>query len=125
MTLLDTHVWIEALSNSRQVPDAIRSRIEDPDEVIAVSAVSHWELFMLIERGRIVADSYEQIAGASDRLGIVSKPITAEIAVLSRKIALDHQDPADRFIAATALAHRASLATRDAKLLGHSWLPTI
>lgn len=123
--LLDTHIWIEALSNSGQISEVVRNAIEDPDEVVAVSAVSHWELYMLIERGRIAGDSYEGIKAASDRLGVISKPITPEIAVLSRQIALNHQDPADRFIAATAIAHRATLATRDAKLLGHSWLPTI
>jgi PIN domain nuclease of toxin-antitoxin system len=43
-------------------------------------------------------------------------PITAEIAELSQSAVFSHGDPADRLIAATALAHRAALITADEKL---------
>ena len=111
--------------DSDTLPPAVGSCIEDSRTPLAVSVISHWELHMLIEKGRVERTSYLDLLAESDLLGVVSKPLTAEIAILSRQIALNHQDPADRFIAATAIAHRATLATRDAKLLGHSWLPTI
>jgi PIN domain nuclease of toxin-antitoxin system len=40
-----------------------------------------------------------------------------EVAVESRAIRLPHQDPADRFLAATARVHDLALVTADARLL--------
>ena len=48
-----------------------------------------------------------------------------EIAILSRQIELPHQDPADRFIAATAIFYELTLATVDRNLLNYSLLQTI
>lgn len=45
--------------------------------------------------------------------------------ILSRQINLPHQDPADRFIAATAVHHKLMLATVDANLTSVSWLQTL
>ena len=47
------------------------------------------------------------------------------IAILSREIALPHQDPKDRFIAATAIYYGLILATVDANLIGNSVLQTL
>ena len=44
-------------------------------------------------------------------------PLTYEVALASRTIALPHQDPADRFIAATAKVLGLTLVTSDARLL--------
>ena len=51
--------------------------------------------------------------------------LTYQIAIKSRQIELSHQDPADRFIAATALELELTLATVDRRLIGLSWLETI
>jgi PIN domain nuclease of toxin-antitoxin system len=47
------------------------------------------------------------------------------IAILSREIALPHQDPGDRFIAATAIYYGLILATVDANLTSTSALQTL
>ena len=47
------------------------------------------------------------------------------IAILSRQIALPHQDPADIFILATALYYALKLATVDANLTGNPALETL
>lgn len=44
-------------------------------------------------------------------------PVTFGIALGSRSIRLGHDDPADRFIAATAMAHGLTLVTADRSLL--------
>ena len=44
-------------------------------------------------------------------------PLTHDIAVMSRQLALSHQDPADRFLAATALVMGLTLVTADKRLL--------
>ena len=44
-------------------------------------------------------------------------PLTHEIAVASRELSLAHQDPADRFLAATARVLGLTLVTADERLL--------
>ncbi len=50
-------------------------------------------------------------AGASEL------PLTGEIAILAGELDDLHSDPADRFIAATAIAYDATLLTADERLL--------
>ena len=52
-------------------------------------------------------------------------PLDTEIALLSRTLAFTHEDPADRFIAATACRLRIPLATSDARLIDLPWLKTL
>lgn len=40
-----------------------------------------------------------------------------EVALRSREVALPHDDPADRFLVATALVYELTLVTADATLL--------
>lgn len=45
------------------------------------------------------------------------QPLSRAVAIASRDIQLPHQDPADRFIAATAVVNDLTLLTHDALLL--------
>lgn len=56
--------------------------------------------------------------------GIKEAPLTHEIAVLSTQLPL-HQDPADRFLAATAQVLDLVLATADQRLLGLGAIRTL
>ena len=49
--------------------------------------------------------------------GVTELQLTGEIAVLAGELDGLHADPADRFIAATAIAHDAMLVTADGRLL--------
>ena len=50
-------------------------------------------------------------------LPIVEVPVTTEVVLACRAIALEHRDPADRFIAAAAKVFELTLATADGRLL--------
>lgn len=43
--------------------------------------------------------------------------MTRDVALASRLVRLDHQDPADRFLAATAEIYELTLVTADERLL--------
>jgi PIN domain nuclease of toxin-antitoxin system len=49
--------------------------------------------------------------------GVVELPLTGDIGLLAVDLANLHADPADRFIAATAIIHDATLMTADKSLL--------
>ena len=81
---------------------------------------------MLARRGRVrIEGSFrEWFERASALLPLREAPLTHEVAVTSREIELPHQDPADHFLAATALVYDLELLTVDTRLTGADWLPT-
>jgi PIN domain nuclease of toxin-antitoxin system len=79
---------------------------------------------MLLERGRVSGFSVSDLRKVIAVSGFQEAVLSGDMAVLSRRLALPHHDPADRFIAATAVTMRATLVTNDANLIGHAWLPT-
>jgi len=74
---------------------------------------------VLFQKGniQIASDPGVWIRQALAKGFVVEASLTHEIALHSRLIDLPHKDPADRFIAATALVHGFTLATSDRHLL--------
>ena len=52
-------------------------------------------------------------------------PLTHEIVLAAHQLPLQHPDPADRFLAATALVLGLTLVTADDRLLGLGEVPTL
>ena len=48
---------------------------------------------------------------------IAEAPLTIDVALASRTVDVEHRDPADRFIVATAKVYGLTLVTADARLL--------
>jgi PIN domain nuclease of toxin-antitoxin system len=122
--LLDTHVWFWYLVGSERLPQPLRERIDAAPGDCWLSAVSVWELGLLARRGRVeISGSYRAWVGAAfARLPLQEAPLTREVAIRSLEIDLGHRDPADHFLAATALTHELTLLTADARLAGQEWL---
>jgi PIN domain nuclease of toxin-antitoxin system len=126
--VLDTHAWLWWLAEPSRLSRAARRAIDEA-ETIGVSAISAWELAMLVRRRRI---SLDRDVGAWVRQALVparvrQHPLTADVAVAAGM--LDGGgfpgDPADRFIYATAQAMRAPLVTRDEAIRGYDARTTV
>jgi PIN domain nuclease of toxin-antitoxin system len=118
--LLDTHValWFVAGSGSigRQSRRIVRQAVANSQ--LVVSAVSFWEIALLIAKRRLRSvDSAEQMRHLVLSAGATELPLTGESAILAGELDGLHGDPADRFIAATAILHGATLITADDRLL--------
>ena len=117
--LLDTHIWLWALLDPARLSRAVHALLALPAETLRLSPISVWEAMMLAERGRIALepDPRRWLDRALAAAPVTEVPLTFEVAMASRSIALDHKDPADRFIAASALVFGLTLVTADARLL--------
>ena len=73
----------------------------------------------MAERGRleIGSDPNRWIRTALSKSRTIEAPMTLEVAIVSRSIDLTQNDPADRFIAASAKVLDLALVTADRRLL--------
>jgi len=127
LIVLDTHAWIWWVADPARLSSAARRAIEKA-RVRGVCAISVWEVPVLIERGRLVLDREvtDWVRDALEMPGVELLPLTPEIALAAGGGVLElHGDPADRMIAATALAHRARLVTKDERLRALQTLDTV
>jgi PIN domain nuclease of toxin-antitoxin system len=117
--LLDTHIWLWYLFGSDKLSDNLKTTLSDSDHELWLSPISIWETLILAEKGRItlIPTAQEWLQSAFEILEVKEAPLTNQIAILSRKIQLPHQDPADRFIVATAIYYNLTLATVDQNLI--------
>ncbi len=119
MILLDTHALYWLATADKKLGRASRAHIDQALAIdkLAVSAISFWELAMLASKKRIEADDIEELRRIAIESGIAELPLDGPTAILAAQLDSGHKDPADRFIAATALRHRATLVTADERLL--------
>jgi PIN domain nuclease of toxin-antitoxin system len=120
LIVLDTHVLVWVLSGSERLGRRARAMMDSSlaNDALAVSAISFWEVAMLVSRGRIEIDArMEAWRTEVLTLGVREIAIDGEIALRSVSLTGLHADPADRLIAATALRHSAALVTADERLL--------
>jgi len=117
--LLDTHVWIWRITASRALEARAERAIASPANELALSPVTLWETILLGDSGRLrlSPDPVSWIRRALAEWPLPERPISHEIAIASRRIGLGHDDPADRFLAATAKVHDLTLVTADERLL--------
>ena len=116
--LLDTHILLWALLEPDRLNRQVASKLRSPKNEIWLSPISVWETLILAEKGRIVLDPdpVSWMRTVLARLPFHEARINHEIALCSRSLKLKHQDPADRFIAATAMVYDLTLVTADKRL---------
>ncbi len=128
MILLDTHVlvWAQADSKRLSKPASQAIRRGRSGQGLAVSAISLWELALLMRRGRIRSNGTVEASIRDLTKGVVVLPISLDIAVLATQFPDDYpHDPADRLIGATARAERVILVTRDENIRRSPLLQTV
>ena len=116
--LLDTHIFLWAVSGSALLKAPSRRLIESAERVF-VSAASIWEIAIKARLGKIDADPLE-LTGAINASGFVELEVSAVHAAGVSRLALHHNDPFDRLLVAQALAEPLRLLTADPVLAQYS-----
>ncbi len=120
--LLDTHIalWLDS-GDERLVP-ATRNLIDacwQRGGSICISAVTVWELALLVDGGRVDLDAPIEVwvDRFLDRPGIEAVPLSHKAAARSYELHhLEHRDPADRLLIATAIELGCPLVTYDERI---------
>ena len=118
--LLDTHIWLWSLLEPEKLSRPVARALRSEKNELWLSPISTWEALLLAEHGRIVLEpsADEWLSEVFRRAPMREALITHAIARESRRITLAHNDPADRFLAATARLLDLTLVTADERLLG-------
>jgi PIN domain nuclease of toxin-antitoxin system len=117
--LLDTHVLLWSLLDPGRLATRVAAEIDDPENELWLSPITTWETIVLIQKGRLVVNSNPEtwIKSVLVKIPFREAPINHEVAIQSRVLRLSHEDPADRFLVATALVYGLTLVTADERLL--------
>ncbi len=123
--LLDTHIWLWIHLEPERLGERLNRVLREPSNDVYLSSVSVWEARLLLEKGRlkVPGDAGAWLKRAWSSLQQVA--LTHEIALASFALDTSHSDPADRFLAATALVMDLTLVTADAKLLAVPGIRTL
>ncbi len=117
--LLDTHIFIWSVLSPEKLSHKMISVLENEQHTLYISSMTIWEVLILAEKRKILFNQpvISWINQAIVSLSVQQLAITTDIVIKSRELELPHQDPADRFIAATAVVHDLTLITVDKLLL--------
>jgi PIN domain nuclease of toxin-antitoxin system len=128
--VLDTHAlvwWVTGDSTlSKKAKAAIERELVGGQ--IVVSAISAWEIAMLVEREKLVLsmDVGSWLATVQTIEAVRFVPVDPETAVKSVELPGEfHKDPADRMIVATARKFAVPLVTKDEKIRAYAHVKTI
>ena len=118
--MLDTNALIWLMAGSATLGEESVDLINQAvlEDSLYVSAISFWEIGMLVAKERIrldrdMADWHREVL----ELGIDEIPLTGRMAMLSTTLARLPKDPADRIIVSTAMTIGGRLVTADTRIL--------
>ena len=118
--LLDTHVLIWLDSGDPRLGETALTAIDKAfkENTLFVSAISFWEVAMLIEKKRLeISVPAGQWRKQLLDNGLQEIVLKGDIAIQSANLPYFHGDPADRIIVASALNAGIDLCTADKKIL--------
>jgi PIN domain nuclease of toxin-antitoxin system len=128
--VLDTHALIWWVTGDALLSPPALAAIEQQlsgGEII-ISAITAWEIAMLVERERLVLsmDVAAWLTTVAAIENVKFLPVDNDIAIKSATLPGEfHKDPADRMIVATARQLAAPLITKDDKIRAYLHVKTV
>jgi PIN domain nuclease of toxin-antitoxin system len=112
--LLDTHVWLWAVTNPERLNSASRDAIESATELV-FSVASLWEIAIKHAAGKLRLElTLGEFRASIARMHSAELTIHSEHAMLAARLPPHHRDPFDRMLVAQAKVEDLTLATADA-----------
>ncbi len=127
--LLDTNAWLRVVARPEELSPTARTLINQRGILpFGLFAISIWEVTLKARRGKLelLPTTERWLQSALNRNLVQVLSIDATIARLANELpGTFHEDPADRFIAATALHHNLAIITSDMNIRSYSAVRSI
>ena len=127
MIVLDTHVLLWWSQQPELLSNTAATAIDGADRLLLPS-ICFWEAALLVRKGRFALKRGQPVTEWANEIlaipRVIAVALTPELALTADALEM-HADPADRFIAASALSRQAPLVTKDDALRVLSWLSTV
>ncbi|MBT6728045.1 MAG: type II toxin-antitoxin system VapC family toxin [Deltaproteobacteria bacterium] len=108
--LLDTHIFLWALSEPNRLSQKQVNAVEDPTNTVYVSSISITEIAIKASLGKLelVFDPLD----AAEKSGFEMLDFSAKDALLLKDLPFHHRDPFDRMLITQAISRRLIIATQ-------------
>ena len=109
--LLDTHIFLWALSEPNRLSQKQVIAMEDPTNTVYVSSISITEIAIKASLGKLelVFDPLD----AAERSGFEMLDFSAKDALLLKDLPFHHREPFDRMLITQAISRKLIIATQD------------
>jgi PIN domain nuclease of toxin-antitoxin system len=122
--LLDTNAWLRVIARPDELSPAARTLMNQRGILpFGLSAISIWEVTLKARKRKLelLPTTDRWLESALNRSLVQVLPIDAVIARLANELpGVFHEDPADRFIAATALHLGLAIITSDINIRSYN-----
>ena len=120
--MLDTHVLLWAIGDSKKLPPHIASQISDKNNDVFVSAITLWEI--ALKHGLETLElnfSVEDIPLYCRQMSFTLIPLKPLEVLDFTKLPLkaNHKDPFDRMLICQCISNGYTLVSKDAKMAGY------
>jgi PIN domain nuclease of toxin-antitoxin system len=112
--ILDTHIFLWALSEPGKISEVKLSALEDLSNTIYVSAVTITELMIKASIGKLQIDFNP--ARLAEESGFTLLDYSASAALLLKEMPFHHKDPFDRMLIAQSISTGFPLMTDDPQI---------
>ncbi len=116
--LLDTHVFLWCVTDSKDLSKPARTMITEAQKVY-ISSASIWEMAIKTKLGKLNADMNDLVEAISQS-GFHELPVTAAHAAGILALPDLHRDPFDRILLSQAIHEPLKFLTADTALLKYS-----
>ncbi len=109
--LLDTHIFLWALSEPNRLSQKQVIAMEDPTNAVYVSSISITEIAIKASLGKLelVFDPLD----AAEKSGFEMLDFSAKDALILKDLPFHHRDPFDRMLITQAISRKLMIATQD------------
>ena len=109
--LLDTHIFLWALSEPNRLSPKQVNAVEDPTNTVYVSSISITEIAIKASLGKLelVFDPLD----AAAKSGFEMLDFSAKDALFLKDLPFHHRDPFDRMLITQAISRKLMIATQD------------
>lgn len=113
--LLDTHIWLRALTAAASIPAPLRARLGSARDTFLISAVGGWEIAVKASLGRLrlPVDTPTFLRAAVRDLPATELGVALVHAARVAELPLHHRDPFDRILIAQAQVEGLTIMTVD------------